>query len=749
MTDTPLRIIHRLISWRFACFLVAAVTAALLLRSSFRVQFDHSIENMFAPGDALLEPYERLKRTFGGNEIVLALYEDEHLLEEQGLARLAARREELAQVSGVKSVLSLDQMLVEKENPLVQGILSLARDQLITHFEGFTHSADRKTASLFCMLTTSESATVSRRRTIDMLQQKVSQYPAGLIAGEPVLVVEGFRHLEDDSQRLGWISTILLGTTVLVCFRSLRWVVIPLVVVQWTLITTRATLFESGLRMSIVSSTLTAVVTVVGVATVIHVIVQYQDALRRRCEPIQALTRAGSVLAAPIFWACTTDAVGFFSLQTARVGPIRDFGVMMAIGCLFVVPAVAVVLPGLALFGHTKSIILPPPAPRPWLDKVMQRLTRGVMQRPLLVVGATMAIVSVSAIGLYRLEVESDFTRNFRAGSPLIQSYVIVEDRLGGAGVLDVLIPVPGEEGDRLSWSLLQRILDLEHRLQHEIVMRVNDQGNVPRLTKVISLASTVVAGIPESLRNRPVPEPILRTILKQLQTRSPDFFQAFYAPNPDHGGHYYLRIMLKTKERQSASSKKRLIEQVSRISRDEFPDAEVTGYFVLLTHLIDSTLSDQWKTFGVALLGIGLMMLLAFRSWVYALIAMVPNILPIILVTGLFGWLGFRVNMGAAMIAAVSVGLSIDGSIHYIFAFRRSLRAGRSLQESLEAAYHTVGRAVVFSTIALVIGLSALCSSDFVPTIYFGALVSLAMLGGLLGNLIVLPALIRLVVRE
>ena len=158
--------------------------------------------------------------------------------------------------------------------------------------------------------------------------------------------------------------------------------------------------------------------------------------------------------------------------------------------------------------------------------------------------------------------------------------------------------------------------------------------------------------------------------------------------------------------------------------------------------------LADQWLAFAAACAGIGLMMLVAFRNPLYALAALVPNVLPIVVVTGFMGWLGVKINMGAAMIAAVSMGLSIDSSIHYITSFQRALREGRSVRAALESVQQTVGRAVVFSTLALIAGFSVLCFSEFTPTIYFGALVSLTMLGGLAGNLLVLPLLLRWITR-
>jgi predicted RND superfamily exporter protein len=141
-------------------------------------------------------------------------------------------------------------------------------------------------------------------------------------------------------------------------------------------------------------------------------------------------------------------------------------------------------------------------------------------------------------------------------------------------------------------------------------------------------------------------------------------------------------------------------------------------------------------------------MMLVALRSPVLAIVALVPNVLPILMVNGLMGWLGLKINMGAAMIAAVSIGLSIDSSIHYLTAYRRAIAQGKPAGEALREVQQSVGRAVVLSTVALVTGFLVLSTSEFIPTVYFGVLVSLTMLGGLAGNLAVLPMLLRQIDR-
>jgi predicted RND superfamily exporter protein len=180
----------------------------------------------------------------------------------------------------------------------------------------------------------------------------------------------------------------------------------------------------------------------------------------------------------------------------------------------------------------------------------------------------------------------------------------------------------------------------------------------------------------------------------------------------------------------------------------DSAPGGEVTGVFVLLAKLVDRMLSDQWLTFLIAAAGVFVLLAVAFRSPLLSAVALVPNLLPIFVVLGLLGWAGIRINMGTAMIAAVSMGLSVDSSIHYIAAFRRRLTDGHAFEAALETAHQTAGRAMVFSTLALVVGFLALTSSGFIPTVSFGALSCLTLAGGLVGNLVILPVLLTLLER-
>jgi predicted RND superfamily exporter protein len=781
------RFLDRLVAWmiaaRWPLLGLAVVLAALAWRPARQLRFDRGVERMFAPNDPLLPPYQRLKERFGGNEIVLVVYHDDDLLapDGSGLARLGEMAARLKKVAGVSDALSLveaNDLLAKLEQGKKLGSLldlfgkkpkdewrgppilnpkSPLAEKFRELFAGYTHSADGKTAAIACMLQPRGAAPAagqpSRAEALAAIDQIAQTPPRGIapgfIAGEPVMMALGFQLLETDGQRLGTWCTLLMGLTILVCFRSLRWLILPIAVVQWSILITQAILATSGLRLSMVSSLLAAIITVVGVATVVHLIVRFRELRAQGLEPHEALRQAGAQLAGPIVGALATDVAGFGSLWVASVVPVRDFGTMMVLGSLVVLPAICLLTPALALVGSRADRPVRPGWGEQGLGRWLGASVAAVQARPLLVGGVTALVTVLAAAGAVRLEVETDFTRNFRPGSRLVQSYAFVETHLGGAGVWDVIVPAP----PALDREFLARVRDLEAKLRQITVPDAATGEARPALTKVISLVdaldaveadNSLVAGlIAAALRGEGQPADM------------PKFLATLRSTEPDAHGQGRLRIMLRARERQPARQKQALIAEVTRLAQEAFPPsersagAEVTGFFVLLTNLIQSMLRDQWSTFAVAALGIFVMLLVAFRSLKLSLIALVPNAAPIFVVMGLLGWSGLKINMGAAMIAAVSMGLSVDSSIHYLVAFRRARRAGATVAAALAQVQNSVGRAMIFSTLALIVGFAVLITSQFVPTIYFGALVSLAMLGGLAGNLIVLPLLVSWVERD
>ena len=756
-TAPPPQLADRIAGWivchRRSLALLGLVLVAASVERARHLEFSRSIDAMFDRADPALVPYARMTRTFGGSEVVLAAYDDAELFTPAGIARLGELTATLRALPGVAAATSL------ATTPLGRRIIatdtSPSARRIVSLMEGYVVGADHRTAAVACTLdppapalVTAREQAVSRAGTIDRLRAIMATYSAGTLAGEPAMLRDGFAMLEWDGTVLAWASVALTGGVLLFFFRSLRWVVVPMAVVLTALWTTRGLLSVAGLKLTMVSTMLSAMVTVVAIATVTHIIVAYRLQRDAGWEPAAALTRSLALLMWPISGAIATDIVGFGSLIASRVGPVHDFGIMTAIGAGMVLVAVALVLPWVALAGRFDA-----DPRRAWgestLEVGLDRLVWRIVQHPRPILAGTILMTAAAIAGLFRLEVETDFTRNFRSDSPTVAAYDMVESRLGGAGVWDVLVPVTGA----VDAELLGRVARFETRLREEVTT-----VDGAALTKVMSVADVIEAVSPVSLERleaSPFGNWAVAQAIAVMQRQLPELSGALLGQDPSDGSSW-LRVMLRARERQPADAKRTIIADVRRIAVEEFPatgptsgGAEVTGFFVLLAKLVERLLADQWLTFGLAAACIWLLLSLAFRSPLLGGVALVPNGLPIFVVLGLLGWAGVKMNMGTAMIAAVSLGLSVDSSIHYIAAFRRRRAEGEGVGLSLQSAHRTAGRAMIFSTLALAVGFLALTTSGFMPTVSFGWISCITLLGGLVGNLVVLPVLLTLLAPQ
>ena len=308
---------------------------------------------------------------------------------------------------------------------------------------------------------------------------------------------------------------------------------------------------------------------------------------------------------------------------------------------------------------------------------------------------------------------------------------------MGGAGLIDVVIPAPA--------VIDKEFLESVDRFQDALRAIRLPYATEPALTHVLSFADADRAIRSNQLLA--IVSPALR--FKAMKGVMPSFANQMKTAQPDQHGQHYFRIMLRTSQQKTAEEQSELILAIGQTAEEHFSSQQAppitTGFFVLLSDLVNGVLEDQAKTFGVAVAFIFVAVLVAFRSVKLAIISLLPNALPIVGLLGALGWLDIRVNMGVAMIAAVSMGLSIDGTIHYISAYLRYKSERVRTAQAIEQVQIRIGPPVIYATAALVAGFGSLCTSEFMPTVFFGMLVGLSMLGGLLGNLILLPVLLTL----
>jgi len=783
-----------MIRHRWFCFGAALLVLAVLLPASQRLHFDRSLEKMFPAQDPERLTFERVERRFSVSQFMVFAYRDPNLWasDGSGLERNLQWREKIESIDGVRYALDLsriDQMLSMLKGPTsffgpttsaakskVDGATRPLLDERNAMameyrrmFAGQTHAKDTDLVAIGVLLDQEKQQDPGNNAVLESLRSLSNSAPGGLLVGHLAMVDEGFREIERDGNRLALFSTLCLSLLMLVGFRSLRWALIVVLVVQWSLIVTRGLLVILGWELTMVSSMLSSIVMVVGVATTLHWMVGYQSEYQAR-DMLVGSQRATEALEAslkklwwPMFWAVVTDAIGFGSLALSRVGPIQDYGCMMALACAVALVGIFCLVPTLALIPISGFALGRLPGEK-YLQGLLQRVLNWATRRSVGVIAIAAMLLAISLIGSMRLQVETDFLKNFQANSPIALAYRTVETELGGAGVWDVAIRAPKP----ITEEYLQQVLDMEEELLAIEVPSKNTNGETLRLTSALSLADTDRVGktspllrlVPIEARwlgMRQAMGSFFDTLLSESSADATDIKHANDQANAyDFDEGRWLRVMLRSKERSDSEQKTELIAQVrevverySKLFSAEIPGSdpsqsgEVTGYYVLLTRLVEHAVSDQWLAFAIATIGIGVALSVALGSMRFALIGLIPVVIPSFLVLGAMGWLGVRMNLGAAMIAAVSMGLGVDSSLHTLHRYRSERSMGRSVKEALQASQGQTGMAVMMSTIALVIGFGSMAFSAFLPTVAFGTLAAWTMLGGLVGNLVLLPALV------
>jgi predicted RND superfamily exporter protein len=745
-----------LVRYRNWLLLAAVVTLVVCIPIARRLTFDQTIESFFAPDNPDIQLLLKSRQDFGGDEFVIVAWQEPELiwinpeneipeLTEAATRRIVELSERLSKLPGVDGARTRDLERFLAKSPYNKN----TRQKMLTLFTGVLISPDQKSTAIVLQLLAAGNSPVSRGETVAAIRETAAAaIPNAAVAGEAVQIQDMFNLVERDGNILYIASLLVLSIMLLVIFRNLRWVLASVGIVIASVALTRAMLVIWGAQLSMVSSMLNSLVTVISIGTTTHIIVYYRE-LRATYGQHDATVRTLRDLWHPVMWTVITIAVGFAALLVSDIIPVRSFAIMMTLGTLTVLVLSIAVLPATFASGNVPipgRVRMEEP-----LDRLLDKMAHAIDRHPVATTIWCLLLTAVTAPGLLMMQVETDFSKNFRESSPIVRSLKFVESNLGPAGSWDVAFDVP----DPVTNSFLDSTRELTDRLQEltgegiELnVLSLNDGIDIP---------------------------PRFGNALKRLNTfanKQPDLVAGFY--NPDR---HRMRIVLHSTEQQPTHLKLAQIERVrdvvanhfdkqhaiemerthaqlvasgtvttSNVSAPSKESATATGLFVLMAHIIDSLLADQIRSFMVASLGTVICMWIAFGSLRIGLISLVPNVFPIALVTGSLGLLNVPVNIGTAMIASVAMGFT--ASVHYVAVFQKSLpKVG--VTRALQIAQSGVGVAVVLAHIALVAGFMVLTVSEFIPLVYFGALLSLSMIGGLISDLILLPLLLRWTTKD
>ncbi len=585
------------------------------------------------------------------------------------------------------------------------------------------------------------------------------------LGGVPMITSDMIAFVRNDLVVFGAGVLVFLVAMLGLVFRQPRWVLLPLACCAYAGVFMIGLLGMVGWEVTVISSNFLALMLIITLSMNVHLAVRYRQ-LRRdhpEREHVELVAATARLMARPCLYTALTTIIGFGSLVLSGIKPVIDFGWMMSIGLTVTFLTSFTLLPcGLVLLGRGPESR----APRGDDFRFTAPLAALSARHGGFVLLAAGALALLSLAGVSRLEVENSFIDYFDRDTEIYRGMRLIDRELGGTTPIDVLLDLDedrifGEEDededDEWPEDELEDELDYEEAaadpaywftsFKVERIKEVHDYlDSLPEVGKVLSLASAIRVG--EGLNEgRALDSFQLALLYRRLPEEVRSELIDPYLSIENNEARIFARVIDSRPELRRAELLERIRRDLSaRLALGE-ADVSVSGLLVLYNNMLQSLYRSQIATLGAVLAGVGLMFLVLFRSLTLALIGIVPNLLAAGVVLGIMGFAGIPLDMMTITMAAITIGIAVDNSIHYLYRFREELPACGDYVRTLHLCHANIGRAVFYTSCTVIFGFSILILSNFFPTIHFGVLAGLAMLVALLAALTLLPKLI-LVVR-
>jgi len=572
------------------------------------------------------------------------------------------------------------------------------------------------------------------------------------LGGIPMIADDMMTYIKNDIMVFGAGVFLFIVCTLWFVFRNLLWVFIPLLSCFFSVLIMVGLLGLVGWKVTVISSNFIALMLILTMAMNIHISVRYLQFKKENpnISNSEAILWTSGKMFWPILYTVLTTICAFLSLIFSDIKPIIDFGWMMTVGLTVSLTITFTLLPTILnilskenanLKDEKKSKITS------FLSKVAQNNTKTIFTSSFLV-------VVVSIIGITKLEVENSFINYFDKKTEIYKGMKLIDDELGGTTPLDVIVKFPDKETvektdeDFDSWDDEDKDDSKYWFTRNKIdkITKVHDYlDNLPAVGKVISFASMI--RVAEDLNDG---KKLQALEMGVLYTKIPDSIKKEiidpYISIKNNEARISLRILDSKEDLRRNELIKKInydLENQLGLKKDEF---KLAGVLILFNNLLQSLFKSQILTLGVVMAGITLMFLILFRNVTLSLIGVVPNFMAAFLILGIIGLLGIPLDMMTITIAAITIGIAVDNSIHYIYRFKEEFTKIKNYNKTLEKCHSTVGVAILNTSITIVFGFSILVLSNFIPTIYFGIFTGIAMLLAMISVLTLLPKLILVV---
>jgi len=582
------------------------------------------------------------------------------------------------------------------------------------------------------------------------------------LGGVSMIADDLISFIKNDLKVFGLGVLFFLILTLGIIFRKIRWIFLPVLCCSFSAISMMGLLGLFGWEVTVISSNFISLQLIITMAITIHLIVRYRELCSENPEADQGELVLDTVrfMGKPCLYAALTTIAGFCSLLLGDILPVITFGWMMSAGISLSLIMTFLLFPSVLMLMDREAPLVRKDA-RFSLTPALARFTEthGLM----IIVTCGIAFI-LSAVGITRLTVENSFIDYFKHTTEIYQGMKVIDQNLGGTTPFDVIIdfdkdeasePVDASETGQNNHDVFDEFDEFDsagnkdkywftsHRMTR--IMKINDYlDNLPETGKILSLGTMMK--IAENLNNG---KPLDNFQLALLYSEIPEKYKSIVLTPYLSAKNDQVRFSVRVRDSEKSLKRDRLLKKIRHDLVGNFglkaDQVHLSGMLVLYNNMLQSLFRSQILTLGVVILALMGMFVILFKSLKIACVAIFPNLLSIGVVLGVMGWLNIPLDMMTITIASISVGIAVDDTIHYIHRFKSEMAMEPNYVGAMYRCHGSIGHAMYYTSVTIIIGFSILVLSNFIPSIYFGLLTGLAMFIALIASLTLLPQLLIL----
>ncbi len=775
--------------------IIFLVLTLILITFGFHAKdfkLDASSETLLIEGDPDLKYLKEISERYGSKEFLILTYTpNDGMISDTSINNLLSLKYKIQSLDWVHSVVTLLDipLLNSSDLPLQERLKNFKtlKDEDIDRergfdeitsspvFRNFVISEDGNTSGIIVYLKENQELKNLEKKSekeIELLKDQVkkqnhlnileirdvikSYEDIGKIhlGGIPMIADDMMSFIKSDIIVFGiGVLLFIIGTLWLV-FKKLIWILVPISSCFFSVIIMMGILGLLGWKVTVISSNFIALMLILTMAMNIHMSTRFLQLKEKfpNKKIFELITLTTEKMFWPILYTVLTTIIAFLSLIFSEIKPIIDFGWMMTLGLITSFVITFTLLPTLINFVPKENIFLED-YKESFITSFFAKISQNNHKTILTITGL---IIVLSIIGISRLEVENSFINYFSKKTEIYKGMKLIDEKLGGTTPLEVILKFPKKEKAELDnedefedWGDDENQNDERYWFTKDKIDKItlvhNYLDSLPQVGKVLSFSSII--DVATMLNNN---KPLGTLEMGVLYSKIPKSIKTEiidpYISIQDNEARISLRII----DSQENLRRNDLIKKINYDLKNKLDlkekDYKLAGVLILFNNLLQSLFKSQILTLGLVMVGIFLMFLILFKNIKLSLIGVVPNFIAAFFILGIIGLLGIPLDMMTITIAAITIGIAVDNSIHYIYRFKEEFNYSKDYHKTIKLCHSTVGKAILNTSVTIVFGFSILVLSKFIPTIYFGIFTGLAMLLAMVSVLTLLPSLILLI---